>query len=160
MTRTWTGLHVLTTLLVVFGVVLGVNILFIVKAFTTFSGEDEQKPYLQGMEYNETLQRRALQTRLGWTGTVDMVRFERGAARIFVRLADRSGRPITDVALHALLKRPTNAGEDQDVVLTSHGAGTYEGVAGDVQPGVWDLSVAAQNSPRTPFEADRRVWLP
>lgn len=160
MTRTWNGFHVLTTLLVVFGVVLGVNVLFIVKAFTTFSGEDEQRPYLQGIEYNETLQRRALQTRLGWAGTVDMVRFEKGAARIVVRLADRSGRPITNVALHALLKRPTNAGEDHDVVLISHGAGTYEGEVGGVQSGVWELSVAAQNSPRTPFEADRRVWLP
>ena len=71
MTRTWNGYHVLTTCLVVFAMVLAVNVLFVIKAYTTFSGEDEQKPYLQGVEYNAALERRALQARLGWKATLE-----------------------------------------------------------------------------------------
>ncbi len=159
MTRTWSGYHVLTTLLAVFSVMLAVNVLFIVKAYTTFSGEDEQKPYLQGIEYNQTLERRALQARLGWQGTVQATRIGRRSVRIVVHLADRSGAPLSDVSLEAHLKHPSDSGKDLSVSLHADGAGMYEGTASDVQPGAWDLNVETRNAPATPFQADRRIWL-
>ena len=159
MARTWTGQQVLAALIAIFAVVLGVNVLFVVKAYSTFSGEDEQKPYLQGVEFNETLQRRAVQLRLGWSGTMEAARIGRHSVRIVVHLAERSGKPISDVSLRAVLKHPSDAARDHSVNLRAEGAGTYEGVVNDVQSGLWDLKVAAQNAPTTPFEADRRIWL-
>jgi len=149
----------LVALIAIFAVVLGVNVLFVVKSYSTFRGEDEQRPYLQGIEYNETLQRRAAQLRLGWTGTVEVARVGRNSVRIVVHLAERSGKPISGVSLRASLNHPSDAARDQSVNLHSEAAGTYQGVVDDVQSGLWDLKVAAQNAPTTPFEADRRIWL-
>jgi nitrogen fixation protein FixH len=158
MARAWNGYHVLATLLATFAVVLGVNVLFIVKAYTTFSGEDEQKPYLQGIGYNQTLERHALQLRLGWTAMVDATRVGH-SVRIVVHLAGRSGKPVSNISLVALLKHPSDEARDRVINLHPVGAGTYQGIADEVQSGGWDLSVAARNAPTTPFEADRRIWL-
>ena len=142
-----------------FAVVLAVNVLFIVKAYTTFSGEDEQKPYMQGIEYNQTLDRRALQARLGWKATVAVTRIGQGGANVLVSLSDRSGVPIAHVVLGALLKHPSDAGKDRQIVLHPIGDGRYEGTALNVPTGAWDVTVEAKNTVATPFEAVRRVWL-
>lgn len=159
MTRTWSGYHVLTALIAVFAVVLGVNVLFIVKAYMTFSGEDEQKPYLQGIAYNDTLDRRALQMRLGWRATIGATRVGQASARIVVFLTDRSGAPVANASLSALLKYPSDAAKDLAVKLHPNGEGAYEGTAINVQAGEWDLNVSAHNAPAMPFEAERRIWL-
>lgn len=159
MARTLNGHHVVATLLATFAVVLAVNVLMIVKAYTTFSGEDQQKPYLQGIEYNETLEHRALQARLGWTATLDTVRIGQQSVKIIVHLSDRSGAPLSQVALDAVLKHPSDARNDRNVMLRSTGVGVYEAIVAGVPPGVWDLNVATRHAPTTPFEADRRIWL-
>ena len=56
-----TGRGVLLILAGFFGVIILTNAIFITAAVRTFRGEDEAKPYLQGVEYNRTLVRRAEQ---------------------------------------------------------------------------------------------------
>jgi nitrogen fixation protein FixH len=158
MTR-WTGTHTLVTLLGTFAVVLGVNVFFMVAAYSTFSGEDEQKPYLQGVEYNETLARHALQMRLGWKATVAAKRLGRDGVTVAVAIVDKSGKPVTGVMLAGELRHPADAEKDRDIALTRSALGVYEGVAKGIAPGAWDLIVTAENSPATPFEASRRLWL-
>jgi nitrogen fixation protein FixH len=160
MSRAWNGYHVLTTLVATFAVVLAVNVLFIVKAYTTFSGEDQQKPYLQGIEYNDTLDRRARQARLGWKATIGAIRIGQGSVRIVASLANRSGAPVENVSLGVLLKHPSDAAKDREIRLIQAKAGVYEGAATGVQAGAWDLILIARDAPATPFEAERRIWLP
>jgi nitrogen fixation protein FixH len=159
MARTWNGYHVLTGLLGVFALVLSVNILFVVKAYTTFSGEDEQKPYLQGVQYNSALERRALQTRLGWRATLEAMRAGRGEARVGVAMSDRRGAPISGLSLVVTFKHLADADKDREIKLRSVAPGIYEGSASDISSGAWDLVVSATNAPKTPFEATRRVWI-
>ena len=158
MTR-WTGTQTLVTLLATFAVVLGVNVFFMVEAYSTFSGEDEQKPYLQGIEYNDTLARHALQARIGWKATVAAMRMGRDGVRVAVAIVDRSGRPVTDVTLAGELRHPADAEKDRDIALKSSALGVYEGVANGIGPGAWDFVVTAEDSSATPFEASRRIWL-
>ena len=161
MTRTWTGYNTLVTLLGTFAVVLAVNVFFMVKAYSTFRGEDEQKPYMQGVEYNETLERRALQARLGWTATLDAS--ADGCSRACVwqfHSSDHAGAPINTVSLSALLKHPSDEAKDRVITLHRVSAGAYEGDAAKAsRPGLWDLVVSATNAPATPFEASRRIWI-
>lgn len=159
MTRTWTGYHILVTLAATFGVVLAVNVFFVVKAYSTFSGEDEQKPYMQGIAYNETLERHALQARLGWKALVGATRAGQSDVRIAVSLSDRVGAPINSVSLTALLKHPSDQSRDREVKLRLVSAGLYAADVRGVSPGLWDLVVSAMNAPTTPFEAARRVWI-
>jgi nitrogen fixation protein FixH len=159
MTRTWTGYNTLVTLLGTFAVVLAVNVFFMVKAYSTFRGEDEQKPYMQGVEYNETLERRALQARLGWTATLDAARTGESGVRVAVSLSDHAGAPINTVSLSALLKHPSDEAKDRVITLHRVSSGAYEGDAANVSAGLWDLVVSATNAPATPFEATRRIWI-
>lgn len=159
MTRPWNGYHVLASLILFFGVVFAVNGLFIFKAVTTFRGEDEPKSYLQGIAYNDTLERHALQARLGWKATIVALRSGSADARVVVWLADHAGAPIENMSLTALLKHPSDAEKDREISLHPVSGGVYEGTANGVAAGAWDLVVAAHDAPKTPFEADRRVWL-
>jgi nitrogen fixation protein FixH len=159
MTRTWTGYNTLVTLVGTFAVVLAVNVFFIVKAYSTFRGEDEQKPYMQGVEYNQTLERHALQAHLGWKATLDATRAGQSAVHVAVSLADRAGTPINTVSLSALLKHPSDEAKDRVIRLHLVSVGAYEGDAAGISSGLWDLVVSATNAPATPFEATRRIWI-
>ena len=65
-----TGRGVLIWLIGFFGVIIAMNAYFVTVSSRTFRGEDEQKPYLQGVEYNQTLARHAEQSALRWTAVV------------------------------------------------------------------------------------------
>ena len=89
-----TGWHVLAVILVFFGVIITVNVIFIIQATRTFRGEDEPRSYVQGLDYNSTLAARAEQAALGWTATTEV---EDGRVVIF---AAGTGNPFftTDTA--------------------------------------------------------------
>ena len=159
MTRVWNGYHITIALIAFFAVIFSVDGFFIIKAVTTFRGEDEQMPYLQGVAYNDTLDRRALQAQLGWTATIAATRFGRDSARIEVSLLDRTGKPAQNVGLVAELKHPSDAGRDRSIPLHRTLSGPYVGAASGIEVGVWDLVVTAHDAPATPFEAGRRIWL-
>lgn len=159
MTGTLTGRGVLVWLTGFFAVVIAMNVAFIAMSLTTFRGEDEQKPYLQGIEYNDTLARRAEQERLGWHATVSATRLSTGLVRIDVVLHDRLGAPLSRVPLSAELRHPSDENRDKMLRLGAVSAGHYAGDAGPVSSGRWDLIVHS-TSTKTPFEATRQLWVP
>jgi nitrogen fixation protein FixH len=61
---------------------------FLVAAIRSFPGEVAPKSYLQGLEYNATLARRAAQRELGWSMQAGLQ-----DGRIVVRVLDREGQP-------------------------------------------------------------------
>ncbi len=152
------GKTVLLYLAGFFGIIIAVNVLFIVKAVSTFSGEDEQDSYIVGLEYNHTLERAAVQKALGWKATIGAARESRRDARIVVTLAGRDGTPLTNVALKGELRRPTDAERDHVLAFREVSPGEYASQARDVEPGVWDVVVESLAS--KPFQADRRIWIP
>lgn len=157
MTNELKGWHVLVMMLAFFGVTIAVNVAFTVYAVGTFSGEDVSKPYLRGLEYNQTLEARAAQTALGWSATIDAVR-EDGGAAINARITDRDGQAKSALTVEALLRRPTDARLDRTIELTAAGDGTYRAVAADLPSGAWDVVVRAKKGDAA-FEATRRVVL-
>jgi nitrogen fixation protein FixH len=158
MTRTLTGRDVLLWLVVVFGLVFAVNAAFIVASVRTYRGEDEQKPYLQGVEYNHTLAERAKQAALGWKASIGASRLADGRARIAVSLLQSDGTPMTHTVLVGELRHP--ADEHRDLALTLHetGAGEYQVDIAGVASGAWDVIIKASGP--QPFEASRRLWVP
>jgi nitrogen fixation protein FixH len=60
---------------------------------TTVRGEDEQNPYLQGIEYNQTLALRAEQEKNGWRAAIGAAREASGDVRISVSLNQANGTP-------------------------------------------------------------------
>lgn len=158
MTATLTGRGVLIWLTGFFAVIFATNLFFIVLSYKTFRGEDEQKPYLQGIEYNDTLARRALQARLGWHATIGATRLPSGHVRIDVALRDAAGNPRS-APLTAALHHPSDENRDEVLSIVALGDGQYMADAGALRSGWWDV-VVKDGSGHTPFEAARRLWVP
>ncbi|HUO92430.1 MAG TPA: FixH family protein [Rhizomicrobium sp.] len=158
MTGELTGRGVLAWLSAFFLAIMAVNAYFVYAAVSTFRGEDEQKPYLQGVEYGQTLARRAEQKRLGWTATIGAERLPSGDVRVNIALRDSKGAPAHDMALSGELRHPTDETRDHPLRLIELRTGQYVAEVAGVGPGAWDV-VVTSSAKDTPFEASRRLWV-
>ena len=114
-----------------FGIIFATNAYFITAAVKTFRGEDEQKPYLQGVEYNHTLARRAEQAKLGWKATIGAHRLPSGEVRVDRHAAhSRDGAPETGAALTGELRHPADENRDRALHFTEIGARPLSGRTG------------------------------
>lgn len=157
MTRTLTGRGVLAWLGAFFGLILVTNVFFITAAVRTFRGEDEQRPYLQGIAYNRTLAQRAEQVRQGWQASIAADRLTSGAVRATISIANPDGDPIGGVHLAGALRHPADENLDRPLRFREVAPGRYEAQVTNVPGGVWD--VLAFNRDGAPFRANRRLWL-
>lgn len=157
--RKLTGRGVLLWLVAFFGFVIAVNAVFIMVSASTFRGEDEQKPYLQGIEYNQALARRAAQAAAGWQAGISAIRLDSGDVRVQLSLRGRDGAPVRGESLSGELRHPADENRDHVLKLTEAGPGLYQADVHEVAPGNWDVIVEARGG-RTPFEAVRRLWVP
>ena len=151
-----TGRAVLIWLTGFFGIIIATNTIFITEAVKTFRGEDEQKPYLQGVEYNQTLAHRAEQKRLGWRASIDARRLAAGQGEIQVELRHRDGSPETGARLAGELRHPADENRDRALRFSEISSGIYQATV-QAAPGNWDVLVS--NAQGAPFQATRRLWL-
>jgi len=158
MSRKLTGYGVLAWLAAFFGLILVTNIVFISLAIRTFRGEDEQRPYLQGVQYNQTLARRVEQTRRGWQASIAATRLPSGAVRAIVTLTGTDRSPQSGAVLTGLLRHPADENLDHSLRFREVEPGRYAAETADVQAGNWDIAVFNQG--KAPFHASRRLWVP
>lgn len=157
MTRRLTGRDVLVWLGAFFGLILVTNVFFITAAVRTFRGEDEQRPYLQGVSYNRTLAQRAEQVRHGWHASIAADRLSSGAVRAIVSIDGGDGKPLAGAKLVGALRHPADENRDRPLRFREVAPGRYEAQTADVGDGVWDVLVFNQDP--APFRASRRLWL-
>lgn len=157
--RPLSGRGVLLWLLVFFVPIILVNVLFIAVSISTFSGEDEQKPYLQGITYNRTLARREEQRRLGWHMSVSAQRKSSGRVDLDIVLRNSDGRLHCGERLIGELRHPSDELRDRPVVVVPAASCHYAARLEGVSHGAWDLRLATPDNAQ-PFEASTRLWLP
>jgi len=158
MTRKLTGHGVLLVLAGFFGVIMVTNAVFIIAAVRTFRGEDEAKPYLQGVEYNHTLARRAEQEKLGWRASIGDRRLPSGAVLLTIDVSQPDGKAPKGLSLTGELRHPADENRDRSLHFVETMPGHFETQLRDVAPGRWEMVVS--NSQTEPFRAERRLWLP
>jgi nitrogen fixation protein FixH len=145
-------------LLCTFGVVFAVNGFFIARAIATYPGEDVQNPYLQGVDFNQTLQARAEQAAEGWQATIAAKRVAGGAVEVTIVVDKKAGVLPADFSLTGLLRHPSDEELDHPLSFAASGPNRFVGHITGVRRGAWDVQVKANG--RVAFEASRRVWLP
>jgi len=158
MTGTLTGRGVLLWLAGFFGIIFATNAIFITEAVKTFRGEDEQRPYLQGVAYNRTLEHRAEQARLGWQASITARHTMSGKVRVVVQLQQRNGAPQTQASLAGEMRHPTDENRDRPLLFSEMSPGVYQAELAGIARGNWDVLVSNQG--QEPFQASRRLWLP
>lgn len=157
--RRITGRHVLYGLLTFFGVILAANAVFIYLALDTFTGLSTENAYQRGVEYNKTLESRAEQRELGWRAAITFDETGGGAGVLRAALSNRAGMPIEDLRVTGQVRRPTHAGNDQELVLTRSGDGVYSAELTLPGRGQWDVYLVAESRDGTRFEMEQRLWL-
>lgn len=145
-----TGRHVFFVLAAFFAVTIGVNAVFITAAVRTFRGEEVPKAYLQGLDYNTVLERRAAQKALGWTSRLTLE-----GDRLLLDMAAPDGA-LPGLVLEAGLKHPADKSLDHALAFENLGEGRYAASLAGVPEGHWTFWVRTNEGP--PFEAEQRLW--
>ena len=135
-----TGRHVFFMVLAFFGIIISVNAYFIVMAVQSFSGEDVPRSYRQGLEYNQTIEARKHQSKLGWTITANRL-----DGRILVNFEDKNGKALTGLGLTAKLRHPTMLSNDHLLNFIETAPGLYEAHIAGIE-GNWLLVAEAKTS--------------
>lgn len=148
--RPITGWHVLVAVVLFFGIVIGVDTLFIVKAYGTFSGQVASNPYEAGLAFNRTLAQRQREAALGWMAAVETP----APNVVVVRVIDRTGAPLDDLSLTGVLERPATETGRQTLNFKPLGDGRYQASAR--LDGAWDLRATARNG-RDVLEFETRL---
>lgn len=138
-----TGRHVLIMLIAFFGLIIAVNTYFISAAVTSFRGEDVKGSYRQGLEYNQTLKQREVQSRLEWTITANIIPKEANNSIIIVKFIDAAKAPIDGLTLAGTLRHPTDLAQDRNLEFRALGGGRYQARTEELA-GSWQLRGAAQ----------------
>ncbi|GAB4367395.1 MAG: hypothetical protein Kow00114_26010 [Kiloniellaceae bacterium] len=153
------GKHVLFAMLGMFGLVIAVNVVFVVLALDTFTGVTTANPFKEGLAYNQVLAARDAQRDLGWQGSVTAVPAADGEDAITLTMTDRNGAPLSGLTLNGTLRRPTHEGVDQPLAWQEAAPGSYRTVVALPERGNWDLVVSAEDGRNAPFEMKARLWL-
>lgn len=144
--------------IVLFFVVLTVLLAgFTTVAFRTAPGVVTDEAYEKGLAYNQTLQKAATASALGWRGTITAKAVD-GGRRFLVTVADASGAMLRQATVRVFLVRPARAGMDAVVDATE----TSEGYVGTVvlpAAGIWQAHVSVSKNAQQ-FQFEKTLNLP
>jgi nitrogen fixation protein FixH len=145
------GWHVLMMVLAFFGVIIAVDVTFLVLAYRTFPGEVSVTPYEDGIAYNRTLAQLGAQERLGWRAAAAAA-----PSAVKMQFRDAHGAPLRGLKVTAKLERPATETGRLTPVFHETEPGVYTAHLGIVT-GTWDLSAVAHDAAGHRFEAERRL---
>lgn len=148
-----TGWHVLGLIVLFFAVTIGVNVTFITFAVQTHPGEDVPRSYVQGINYNDTLERRRVQDEMGW-----QARFNTVDGDLLIEVRDGRDGMVTGLLLEGLLVHQADTSQDVALAFVEQRSGLYVAALPDVENGQW--RVRAHNAGDIPFELEHDLWLP
>lgn len=155
-----TGKHVLAMVIAFFAVIIGANSWFITSALNTFPGEITAEPYLEGLAYNDVLERRAAQSALGWRAEITAVERAQSELRIGIAMRAASGEPVRQLRVSGVIKRAAHDAYDQEIVFAPMGEGVYEATVSDLDAGRWDLTANAEGGAGERFEFTATIEAP
>lgn len=147
-----TGKHVFGALFAFFAVIMAANGVFLTMALKTFPGEQEEKSYLQGLNYNERLAKRRRQAALGWSVAVERATLSGGTAEIMLRVTEASDTPLNSLTVSGSLFRPVDDDFDYVASFETAGDGLYRASVPDMAPGQWRLNGEAVDRTGQTFE--------
>jgi nitrogen fixation protein FixH len=151
------GAHVLAAMLMFFGVIISVNIVFATLAIRSYPGEDRQSPYQQGLRYNDEIKAREAQARLGWTITPSLVAAGDGAALV-VKALDSNNKALANIEVQGTLRRPMADKFDKPLRFTAFGAGIVRAPLPDLAPGLWEFRGEARDGDNVYAIDERLTW--
>ncbi len=129
----FTGRKMLLLMVSFFAVIIAVNVFMAYSAVHTFPGLEVENSYVASQEFNK---RAAAQRALGWS-----VALTREGNELVLNLQDKDGNEVLPASIHAVIGRPTFAGDD--ITLDFRLVGNAYRATADLAPGPWRLFLDA-----------------
>ncbi|MDZ4373168.1 MAG: FixH family protein [Phenylobacterium sp.] len=148
------GWHVLAAVCAFFGVVIAVDMAFLVLAYRTFPGQVSVTPYEDGLLYNRRIAELEAQERLGWRAAAAS---EPG--QVTLTIVDRAGEPLAGLAVKGRVERPATDAETVTLKFVEAEPGRYVAPTGRLV-GAWDLKALAVGPSGGKMVAERRLTWP
>ncbi|MFC7290520.1 FixH family protein [Hirschia litorea] len=160
-TKQITGYHVLFILLSFFAIVFGVNALFITKAISSFPGETSKKSYLQGINYNETLEENQKQNLLGWTAQIGVTQSNspKTTKHLVSAFYDQEKQALRDLDVTAHLVQFSNDHLTFETQLSKDSIGNYSADLKMIPSGRWRVSLKAVSNSGETFVAHKDIEI-
>ena len=137
--------------------ILTANAIMVTVALNSWRGLHAPEPYIQGLNYNDELERRAEQAALGWRLGLAVEQTGPRTLAIAATPVDDADRLLTEAEVTGLLVRPTQEGSDVPVRLTAAGP-RYVGEVEAPMPGIWDLRLTIRHGDDT-LRHQERVFV-
>ena len=153
-----TGRHVLIMLILFFGVMIIVNVIFTVLAVKSFTGEDVPKSYRQGLEYNRTIDARRSQAELGWTVKTNDFANPDGSRTFLISIQDKENAAIDNLSFTAFLRHPSSKHLDMPLDFTPAGPGRYQAIVRPAR-GEWILKAETRQPNNKPLRFKQDIWV-
>ena len=153
------GRHVLYMLLGFFGVMGGVNAIFVYFALTSFSGISVEDSYLKGLSYNEEIASSKDQASREWISDFEFVDLGNKKAIVSLRLSDRDGARLSGVVAQLNIRRPAQDEQDRQLTMMPR-QGEFQSELEFPYAGQWDLSILVTGGGyEAPYRVEKRVWV-
>ncbi len=154
-----TGRHVLYAMLGFFGIVIAVNLAFVHLALSSWTGLTDHDSYRTGLSWNRTLERDAAQRSLGWTVGIETRVARSGTDTdrrldLTLTLRDRSGVPLTGLALSGEAVHPVLEANDRGLDFAATDDGRYAATVVLPAAGDWGLKLVATRPDGTAYRID------
>lgn len=149
------GRHVLAMLLLFFGTVFAVNFYMARVAIQTFSGLEADKPYQDGLKYNDVIAAAREQAERNWKVDANIEPQKDGVV-MSVTQRDGVGVATSGLTIHATFLHPADRRRDISVALSPAGDGLFRASA-PVSPGRWDVQIDALKDGALLFRSVNRV---
>ena len=149
------GRHVLAMLLFFFGTVFAVNFYMAHVAIQTFSGLEADKPYQDGLKYNDVIAAARAQAQRQWKVDATLVPQKEGVV-LSVTQHDGSGVVTPGLKIQATFMHPADRRRDVMIELKAAGDGLYRASA-PISAGRWDLQIDALKDGALMFRSLNRI---
>jgi nitrogen fixation protein FixH len=153
-----TGRMVFVCLVSFFAVVIGVNVVMIHAALSTFGGVDTQSAYQAGRVFEQDVAMAKAQDARQWHVDATVTPAPEGAKRLDIVARDAAGLLLSGMDALAVFERPTDRRLDRNVVIAEDSPGHFHGSA-EVPAGQWDLVIEFSRQGDRLFRSKNRVIL-
>ncbi len=154
--RPLTGRMVLAMLLAFFGVIIGVNLVMVRLASSTFSGIGDKNAYVAGLSHNRTLAAAREQELRGWKVDASVRRIAPGRSLVSVTRADAAAAANLEVI--ARFEHPASSQQDRRASLTQSGPDGWS-AAVDLPAGAWDMVIEMRSGGTLVFLSRDRIQV-
>lgn len=154
----FSGRMMLACMVGFFLVVSGANAVMMTVAIRTMPGVDVKSAYETSQRFNGEIARMQAQAERGWQASAELRRAGTDAV-VTLSLRDRTGAPVTGLAVAARLEHPAARREDHEAALGETAAGDYAAAIPNVHGGGWTLAITATRGEEQVFISRGRVVL-